>query len=79
MAKVHELWIELLDHPSYSPDLAPSNFFLSPHLKTALGGQRFSSNGEAITFVNNDFTEKNVEYYLDGLQRWEHRCEKCVD
>ena len=52
MAKIHELWFELLDHPPYSPDLAPNDFFLFPHLKIALGGQRFSSNEEAITFVN---------------------------
>ena len=56
-----------------------SDFFLFPQLKIALGGQRFSSNEEAITFVNNYFAEKNAEYYLDGLQRWEHRWEKCVE
>ena len=69
MAKIHELRLELLDHPPYSPDLAPSDFFLFPHIRIALGGQRFSSNEEAITFVNNYFAEKNAEYYLDGLQR----------
>src|SRR5436189_5963504 len=65
MAKIHELRFELLDHAPYSPDLAPSDFFLFPQLKFALGGQRFSSNEEAITFVNNYFAEKNAEYYLD--------------
>lgn len=79
MAKIHELGFELLPHPPYSPDLAPSDFFLFPHLKIALGGQRFSSNEEAISFVNNYFEEKNSKYYLDGLQRWEHRWEKCVE
>ena len=69
MAKIHELRFELLDHPPYSPDLAPSKFILFPHLKIALGGQRFSSNEEPITFVNNYFAEKNAEYYLDRLQR----------
>ena len=39
MAKIHELQFELLDHPPHSPDLAPSEFFLFPHLKIALGGQ----------------------------------------
>ena len=28
--------------------------------------------------MNNYFAEKNAEYYLDWLQRWEHRWEKCV-
>jgi hypothetical protein len=31
-----------LDHPSYSPDLAPYDFWLFPKLKTALKGNRFS-------------------------------------
>ena len=80
MAKLHELWFELLDHPPYSSDLAPSDFFLFPHLKIALGGQRFLSNEEAITFVNNYLVaEKYAEYYLDELQRWEHRWEKCLE
>lgn len=79
MSKIRELRFKLLDHPPYSPDPARSDIFLFPHLKIALAGQRFSSNGETITFVNNYFTEKNAEYYLDGLERWEHRWEKCVE
>ncbi|GFT80716.1 histonelysine Nmethyltransferase SETMARlike [Trichonephila clavipes] len=79
MVKIHELRFELLDHPPCSPNLAPNDFFLFPHLKIALGGQKFSLKEEAITFVNNYFAEKNTDYYLDGLQRWEHRWEKCVE
>lgn len=40
---------------------------------------RFSSNEEAITFVNNYFTEKIAEYYLDGLTSRERRREMCVE
>jgi len=79
LAKIHELRFEQLDHPPYSPDLAPSDFFLFPKLKVALRGQRFSSNEEAITFVNNYFAEIDAEYYLDGLKRWEHRWKKCIE
>ncbi|GFW76988.1 mariner Mos1 transposase [Trichonephila clavipes] len=79
MAKIRELRFELRDHPPYSPDLAPSDFFLFHLLKIALGGQRISSNEEAVTSVNNYFAEKNAEYYLDGLQRREYHWEKCVE
>ncbi|KMQ88673.1 histone-lysine n-methyltransferase setmar [Lasius niger] len=78
MAKIHELGFELIDHPPYSPDLAPSDFFLFPKLKVSLGGQRFSSNEEIITFVNEYFAEQDVNYYLNGLKRWEHLWEKCI-
>ena len=76
MAKINEL---RFDHSPYSPDLAPSDFFLFPHLKIALGGHRSWSNEEAFTFVNNYFAEKDAEYLFDGLQTWEHRWEKCVE
>ena len=69
---------QLLDHPPYSPDLAPSDSFLFSKLKVALGGQRFSTNEEVINFVNNYFADKDANYYLEGLMRWEHRWEKCV-
>ncbi len=46
----------LLTHHIYSP----SYLFLLPKLKVALEGQRFSTNEEAITFVNKYFAEKNI-------------------
>lgn len=78
MAKIQELRFELIEHPPYSPDLAPSDFFLFPRLKTWLGGQRFLSNEEVITAVDAYFAEQDVNYYLEGLKSWEHRWEKCI-
>jgi len=44
--KVHEFLaknsITKMDHPPYSPDLAPCDFWLFPKLKNALKGQRFA-------------------------------------
>lgn len=40
--------IELMGHPPYSPDLAPNDFFLFPHIKKKLRGQRFSTPEEAV-------------------------------
>jgi len=47
----------MLEHPPYSPDLAPSDFSLFPKLKFFLAGQRFSSNQEAITAVEGFFAD----------------------
>ena len=44
MAKINELKYDLLDHPPYSPDLAPSDFYVFPNLKKILAGKRFTSN-----------------------------------
>jgi transposase len=44
-----------LDHPPYSPDFAPYDFWLFPKLKTALKGHRFSDiadiQGHATTIL----------------------------
>jgi hypothetical protein len=37
---------EVLDHPPYSPDLAPSDFHLFGPMKKHLGGRRFATDGE---------------------------------
>jgi len=33
MVKIDEMGFEILEHPHYSPDLAPSDYFLFPQLK----------------------------------------------
>jgi histone-lysine N-methyltransferase SETMAR len=60
MGKIRDLHYELLEHPPYSPDLAPSDFSLFPKLKLFLAGQRFSSNQE---------TTAAAEGFLQILQR----------
>ena len=34
--------VAVLDHPPYTPDLAPAEFFLFPRLKAAIKGARFA-------------------------------------
>jgi histone-lysine N-methyltransferase SETMAR len=57
MGKLRDLHYELLKHPPYSPDLAPSDFYLFPKLKLYLAGQCFSSNQEVITAVEGYFAD----------------------
>jgi histone-lysine N-methyltransferase SETMAR len=38
--RIHELQLELLESPPYSPDLAPSDFHLLGPLKSHFGGKR---------------------------------------
>lgn len=49
IVKFAEFRYELLPHPAYSPDLAPSDCFLIPNLKKWLGGERFETREELIT------------------------------
>ena len=57
MAKFHEFRYELLPHPPYSPDLAPSDHFLFSNLQKWLGGKRFYSNDEIISQKNAYFED----------------------
>ena len=42
---------ELIPHPAYSPDLAPSDFSLFPNLKKDIRGLHFRSDEEIVTAV----------------------------
>jgi len=46
--KMAYLGFQFLDHPSYSLDLAPSDYHLFPGLKKQLKGRHFSSDAEVI-------------------------------
>jgi len=46
--KLAYLDFQCLDHPPYSPDLAPSDYHLFPVLKKQLKGRHFSSDAEVI-------------------------------
>ena len=79
MAKIESLRFELLEHPPYSPDLAPCDYFLFPNLKKWLGGKRFESNEDVIAQTNAYFEELPPSYFKDGLNKLEKRWEKCIE
>jgi histone-lysine N-methyltransferase SETMAR len=76
--KLRDVQYELLGHPPYSPDLAPSDFCLFPKLKLFLAGQRFSSNQEATAAVERYFADLMKNHYRVGIMALEHRWNKCI-
>jgi histone-lysine N-methyltransferase SETMAR len=46
--KMAYLGFQCVDHPPYSPDLAPSDYHLFPGLKKQFNGGHFSSDAEVI-------------------------------
>ena len=52
MAAVTKCSFEVLPHSPYSPDLALSDFYLFPNLKTNLNGRNFGSNEGVIDAVD---------------------------
>ncbi|QQP55123.1 Putative mariner length, partial [Caligus rogercresseyi] len=79
MAIFYELRYELLPHLPYSPDLAPSDYFLFPNLKKWLTGKRFYSNNEIISQTNTYFEDLEKSYFLEGIKKLEKRWTKCIE
>ncbi|GBP78777.1 Mariner Mos1 transposase [Eumeta japonica] len=67
-----------IDHPPYSPDLAPSDYFLFSNLKKELRGRRFVDDNQMKMAVERHFNCKEKEYFLGGLKALYTRCEKCI-
>ena len=63
MDKLNELTFELLPHPPYSPDMAPSEYYLFADLKKMLQEKRFYSNEEVIAETNACFENKDKSFY----------------
>jgi histone-lysine N-methyltransferase SETMAR len=78
MGKLRDLHYKLLEHPPYSPDLAPSVFFLFPELKLFLAGWDFSLYQKAIAAVEGYFADLTKNQYRDGIMALEHRWNKCI-
>ncbi|GFT35473.1 mariner Mos1 transposase [Trichonephila clavipes] len=72
MTKINECKFELLPHASYSPDLAPLDYFLFSNLKKWLSGQQFSIDEEVILAVNGYFEEQDCSYNKKGIELIEH-------
>lgn len=79
MAQIRDCGFELLPHPAYSPDLAPSDFHLFPDLKKHLGGQKFSSNEEVEAAVNQYFTDLPESFFKTGIEALQNRWKKCIE
>ena len=69
---------ELIPHPAYSPDLAPSDFFLFPNLKKDIRGLHFRSDEEVVTADKEWVNGKDPDFFSSGLMALEHRWSKCI-
>jgi len=69
--KLAYLGFQCLDHPPYSPDLAPSDYHLFPALIKQLEGRHFLSGAEVIAVVETWLDGQHFEFFLSGLQKLE--------
>jgi len=69
--------ITVLEHPAYSPDLAPSDFFLFPKIKEILKGRYFDDT-DGITrntmAALKAIPQNHFQHCLEGWTRRWHWC-----
>lgn len=78
MAALQKLGFEILPHPPYSPDLAPSDYYLFPNLKKELRGKKFSSDEEVKDAVSAYFFRQRQIIFFEGIHKLIERSEKCI-
>ena len=67
--KLAYLGFQCLDHPPYSPDLAPSDYQLFPGLKKQLKGRHFSSDAEVIAAAKTWLDGQLSEFFFEWLAK----------
>ena len=77
--KLHELAYEILPHPAYSPDLAPTDYHLFKHLDNFLQGQIFENQEALEKSVSQFFDSRTLEFFIKGIESLPKRWQKCVD
>ena len=63
MAAVCDFGVELVDHPPYSPDLAPSEYFLFLNMKKKLAETQYT---DTDTHIHTTYAHKHT------LELWEN-------
>lgn len=73
---LQELGWEVIPHPPYSPDLAPSDFHLFRSLSNNLQGTSFPNEDALLTWLDDFFNSKPRDFYRRGIeklvQRWQN-------
>ncbi|GFR96971.1 histone-lysine N-methyltransferase SETMAR [Elysia marginata] len=71
------LWT--LPHPPYSPNVASSDFFLSPKLKNYLKGNRYETDEDVKNAVLSWCRDKTADFLADGIQQVVRRWRLCIE
>ena len=73
-AAIRECKFEQLNHPPYSPDLAPSDYYLFRNLKSHLRGTKFRDDDELKAAIEDWFEDK-----IDDIDCLKEKWAKCIE
>ena len=78
-AAIHECKFEQLNHLPYSPDLAPSDYYLFRNLKSHLHGTRFRDDDELKAATEAWFEDQIDDLYFKGIDCLKEKWAKCIE
>ena len=78
-ATIRECKFEQLNHPPYSPDLAPSDYYLFRNLKSHLRGTRFRDDDELKAATEAWFEDQIDDFYFKGIDCLKEKWAKCFE
>lgn len=76
--KLSSLGWEILKHPPYSPDLAPSDYYLFLSLQNFLNDKKFVSKRDCENALRQFFDKKSKKFYTDGIMQLPTRWQKVI-
>ncbi len=68
-ARLEVLGYKVLCHPPYSPDLAPSDYYLFKHMRRYLKGIWFTTDDELQTAVSTWLRQQPSEFFENGMRK----------
>lgn len=71
--------IKVLEHPSYSPDLAPCDFGLFPFVKNRMKGRKFSTDEQLVGAFEEELELIDKEKWEGWINEWFVRMNKCIN
>jgi hypothetical protein len=72
------LKFEVMKHPPYIPELAPSDFHLFGPMKEHLRGQKFADDNDVMEVVQSWLKATPKSFFLEGISKLVDMWTKCV-
>jgi len=70
--------ITVLEHPAYSPDLTPSDFFLFPNIKEILKGRYFDDTDDIRSNTTAGLKAIPQKHFQNCFEGWTRRWHRCI-
>jgi histone-lysine N-methyltransferase SETMAR len=77
--KIRELGWELLPHPTYSPDIAASDYHLFRSIQNYLNRKKFNNTDEVNSAISEFFASKPPQFYRNGIEKLPKRWSNVID